>query len=159
MAPDDLVYAGIRELGTRFRKREVSPLELTGALLDRIGRLDPTLNAFVTLTADRALAEAKAAEAALLRGQTHPLLGIPIGYKDIYSTRGIRTTAGSALLADWVPDGDATCVTRLQDAGCVMLGKLITHEFAWGIQSPGHRFKPARNPWNLDHIPGGSSSG
>src|SRR5207237_3139975 len=73
--------------------------------------------------------------------------------------RGIRTTAGSALLADWVPEDDATCVTRLQQAGCVMLGKLITHEFAFGIQFPGHRFRPAKNPWNLDHMPGGSSSG
>jgi aspartyl-tRNA(Asn)/glutamyl-tRNA(Gln) amidotransferase subunit A len=159
MAGDDLVYAGIRELGTRFRKREVSPLELTEALLDRIARVDPTLDAFVTLTPDRARAEAKAAEATLLRGDGRPLLGIPVGYKDIYDTRGIKTSAGSALWADRVAEGDATCVTRLQDAGCVMLGKLITHEFAWGIQSPGHRFKPARNPWNREHIPGGSSSG
>ena len=159
MATAELVYAGIRELGTRYRKREVSPVEVTTALLERIARLDPRLNAFVTVTADRALTEAKAAEAALLRPDPHPLLGIPLGYKDIYATRGIRTTAGSALWEHAVPDADATCVTRLQDAGCVMLGKLITHEFAWGIQSPGHRFKPARNPWNLDHIPGGSSSG
>jgi aspartyl-tRNA(Asn)/glutamyl-tRNA(Gln) amidotransferase subunit A len=159
VVPGELVYAGIRELAGGYRKREVSPVELTTALLDRIARLDPTLNAFVTLTPERALAEAKAAETALLRGDARPLLGIPVGYKDIYATRGIRTTAGSALLEHAVPDQDATCVARLQDAGCVMLGKLITHEFAWGIQSPGHRFKPARNPWNLDHIPGGSSSG
>jgi len=159
MADDDLVYAGIRELGRRFRTREVSPVELTEALLERIARLDPKLDAFVTVTADRARADAKAAEAALLRGDAHPLLGIPVGYKDLYFTRGIRTTAGSGLLEHWVPDRDATCVTRLQESGCVMLGKLITHEFAWGIQSPGHRFRPARNPWNLDHIPGGSSSG
>jgi aspartyl-tRNA(Asn)/glutamyl-tRNA(Gln) amidotransferase subunit A len=159
MAAADLVYAGIRELGTRFRKREVSPVELTTALLERIARLDPTLHAFVTLTGDRALAEAKAAEAAVLAGDARPLLGIPMGYKDIYDTRGIKTTSGSALWADRVPQGDATCVTRLQDAGCVMMGKLITHEFAWGIQSPGDRFEPARNPWNLGHIPGGSSSG
>jgi aspartyl-tRNA(Asn)/glutamyl-tRNA(Gln) amidotransferase subunit A len=159
MNPAELVYAGIRELGTRFRKREVSPVELTTALLERIERLDPTLNAFVTVTADRALGEAKAAEAALERGDTRPLLGIPVGYKDIYDTRGIRTTCGSALREHAVPDADATCVTRLQDAGCTMLGKLITHEFAWGLQCPRDRFKPARNPWNLDHIPGGSSSG
>ena len=113
----------------------------------------------MTVTADRALADAKAAESAIARGDGRPLLGIPIAYKDLYATRGIRTTAGSALLQDWVPDDDATCVTRLQDAGCVMMGKLITHEFAWGIQMPGHRFPPARNPWSLDHIPGGSSSG
>ena len=159
MAGDDLVYAGIRELGRRFRSREVSPVELTEALLERIARLDQKLDAFVTVTADRARADAKAAEAALLRGDAHPLLGIPVGYKDLYFTRGIATTAGSALLEHWTPDRDATCVRRLQESGCVMLGKLITHEFAWGIQSPGHRFRPARNPWNLDHIPGGSSSG
>src|SRR2546428_2592490 len=88
-----------------------------------------------------------------------PPPGIPVGYNDIYATRGIRTTAGSALLADWVPEDDATCVTRLRQAGSVMLGKLITHEFAFGIQFPGHRFQPAKNPWNLDHMPGGSSSG
>ena len=159
MAGDDLVFTGIRELGQRFRARELSPVELTQALLQRIERLDPTLHAFVTVTADRALVEAKAAEAAIAGGDRRPLLGIPVAYKDIFATRGIRTTGGSALLGDWVPDADATCVARLQDAGCVMLGKVITHEFAWGLQTPGHRFPPARNPWNLAHIPGGSSSG
>jgi aspartyl-tRNA(Asn)/glutamyl-tRNA(Gln) amidotransferase subunit A len=159
MAGDEVCYARIRELAHRFRARKLSPVELTTALLQRIEKLEPTLHAFVTITTDRALADAKAAEAAIGRGDTRPLLGIPVGYKDLYLTRGIRTTAGSALLASWVPDTDATCVTRLQQAGCVMLGKLITHEFAWGIQAPGHRFPPARNPWNLDHIPGGSSSG
>jgi aspartyl-tRNA(Asn)/glutamyl-tRNA(Gln) amidotransferase subunit A len=159
MPGDDLVYAGIRQLSRRFRARELSPVELATSFLQRIERLDPKLHAFVTVTADRALAEAKTAEVAIGRGDERPLLGIPVAYKDLYATRGIRTTAGSALLEDWVPDVDATCVTRLQDAGCVMLGKLITHEFAWGIQTPAHRFPPARNPWNLDHIPGGSSSG
>ena len=155
----ELPYAGIRELGRRFRRREISPVELTQALLERIARLEPKLHAFVTVTADRALADAKAAEAALLQGDPRSLLGIPVAYKDLYATRGIRTTAGSAVLADWVPAEDATCVARLQAAGCVMLGKLITHEFAFGIQFPGHRFPPARNPWNPEHIPGGSSSG
>jgi aspartyl-tRNA(Asn)/glutamyl-tRNA(Gln) amidotransferase subunit A len=159
MPSDDLAYAGIRELGRRFRSGALSPVELTTFLLRRIERLEPTLHAFVTVTSDRALADAKAAEAAIARGDRRPLLGVPVAYKDLYATRGVRTTAGSALLEDWVPDDDATCVTRLQDAGCVMLGKLITHEFAWGIQTPGHRFPPARNPWSRDHIPGGSSSG
>jgi aspartyl-tRNA(Asn)/glutamyl-tRNA(Gln) amidotransferase subunit A len=158
-ASDEIAYLGITDLAARFRARSLSPVEVTTALLERIDRLDPTLHAFVTLTADRALADAKAAEAALPRGDGNPLLGIPIAYKDLYATRGIRTTAGSALLADWVPDADSTCVARLQSAGCVMLGKLITHEFAFGIQFPGHRFPAARNPWNVDHIPGGSSSG
>jgi aspartyl-tRNA(Asn)/glutamyl-tRNA(Gln) amidotransferase subunit A len=86
-------------------------------------------------------------------------MGVPVGYKDIYDTRGILTTAGSALFADRVPDADATCVTKLQEAGCVMMGKLITHEFAMGIQFPGHRYPAATNPWNVAHMPGGSSSG
>lgn len=156
---DEIFYATIRELGARYRRREISPVEVTQALLARIERLDPVLHAFVTLTADRALADARAAEEALARGDGRALLGIPVAHKDIYLTRGIRTTGGSALLADWIPEDDATCIRRWREAGTVLLGKLITHEFAFGIQFPGHRFPPARNPWNLDHIPGGSSSG
>ena len=156
---DAIAYATIRELGARYRKRELSPVEVTRALLARIEKLDDALHAFVTLTAERALADARAAEEALGRGDARPLLGIPVGHKDIYLTRGIRTTGGSALLADWIPEDEATCVRRWRDAGTVLLGKLITHEFAFGIQLPGHRFAPARNPWNRDHIPGGSSSG
>jgi aspartyl-tRNA(Asn)/glutamyl-tRNA(Gln) amidotransferase subunit A len=160
MAIAELHYATIRELGEAFRRRTLSPVELLEALLARIEKLDPMLRAFVTLTGDRARMEAQAAESAFRRGdRTGPLVGIPVAYKDLYATNGILTTAGSAVLADWVPDADATCVTRLQNAGCAMLGKLITHEFALGIQFPGHRFPPARNPWNLDHMPGGSSSG
>ena len=160
MTSDDLAFATIAEIAARYRRRALSPVELTRALLGRIERLDPTLHAFVTVTAEGALADARHAEAAL-RGDEdgNPLLGIPVAYKDIYATRGIRTTAGSAVLADWVPEDDATCVTRLARAGCVMLGKLITHEFAFGLQFPGHRFQPAKNPWSLEHMPGGSSSG
>src|SRR5437762_11271458 len=160
MTSDDLAYATIADITNHYRRRALSPVEVTRALLDRIERLDPTLHAFVTVTAERALAEARAAEARLARGEAaSPLLGIPLAYKDIYATRGIRTTAGSSLLADWVPEDDATCVARLHKAGGVMLGKLTTHEFAFGIQFPGHRFQPAKNPWNLEHMPGGSSSG
>jgi aspartyl-tRNA(Asn)/glutamyl-tRNA(Gln) amidotransferase subunit A len=156
---DGACWAGVRELAQAYRAGTLSPVEVTRALLQRIERLEPSLHAFVTITADEAVANARAAEAALARGDARPLLGIPVGYKDLYWTRGVRTTAGSALLADWAPDRDATCVSRLQNAGCVMLGKLITHEFAWGIQTPAHRFPPAKNPWHPDHIPGGSSSG
>src|SRR5262245_22724001 len=156
---DAIVYATIRELATRYRQRELSPVEVTRTLLGRIEQLDPTLRAFVTLTADRALADAHAAETALHHGDARPLLGIPVAHKDIYCTRGIRTTGGSALLADWLPEDDATCVRRWQEAGTVLLGKLITHEFAMGLQMPGHRFLPARNPWNIAHITGGASTG
>jgi aspartyl-tRNA(Asn)/glutamyl-tRNA(Gln) amidotransferase subunit A len=159
VAAAELCDLGIGELGRRYRSRELSPVDVAAAHLARIEQLDKTLNCYVTVTAERALADARAAESTIKNGGAGPLAGIPIAYKDLYATRGILTTAGSALLADWVPDHDSTCVTRLQQAGMVMLGKLITHEFAFGIQFPGHRFLPARNPWNLDHIPGGSSSG
>jgi aspartyl-tRNA(Asn)/glutamyl-tRNA(Gln) amidotransferase subunit A len=159
MAAADLCDLGIAELGRRYRARELSPVDVATAHLSRIERLDKVLSSYLTVTSDRALADARAAEDAIRRGDAGPLAGIPVAYKDLYATRGIPTTAGSAVLADWVPDHDSTCVSRLQHAGMVMLGKLITHEFAFGIQFPGHRFPPARNPWNLDHIPGGSSSG
>ena len=159
MAAADLCDLGIAELGRRYRSRDVSPVDVATAHLTRIERLDKSLNSYITVTAERALADARAAEAAIRGGNAGPLAGIPIAYKDLYATRGVLTTGGSALLADWVPDFDSTCVSRLAQAGMVMLGKLITHEFAFGIQFPGHRFQPARNPWNLDHIPGGSSSG
>jgi aspartyl-tRNA(Asn)/glutamyl-tRNA(Gln) amidotransferase subunit A len=152
-------FATIRELGAAYRAGTLSPVEVTRALLARIEKLDPALHAFVTLTPERALADARAAEEALRRGDTRPLLGIPVGHKDIYLTRGIRTTGGSALFADWVPEDESTVVRRWAEAGTVLMGKLITHEFAFGIQFPGHRFPAARNPWNPDHIPGGSSSG
>jgi aspartyl-tRNA(Asn)/glutamyl-tRNA(Gln) amidotransferase subunit A len=156
---DQLAYSSIRELGTQYRARTLSPVEVTKALLARIEKLDGGLHAFVTVTPERALADAKAAEEAIKRGDARPLLGVPIGHKDIYLTRGIRTTGGSALFADFVPDEQSTVVTKWADAGTVMMGKLITHEFAFGLQFPGHKFPAARNPWNVDHIPGGSSSG
>jgi aspartyl-tRNA(Asn)/glutamyl-tRNA(Gln) amidotransferase subunit A len=159
MASDEPCYATIRELGQRYRRGDLSPVEFTGDLLRRIERLDTRLHSFLTVTADRAMADARAAETAIRRGDANPLLGIPVAYKDLYATRGILTTAGSAVLKDWVPEDDSTCVARLQSAGCVMLGKLVTHEFAFGIQFPGHRFPAACNPWNVDHMPGGSSSG
>src|SRR5215468_9228617 len=159
MGAADLCWLGIGELGRRYRAREISPVDVATAHLAAIEKLDKTLNSYLTVTSDRALADARAAETAIRAGNASPLAGIPVAYKDLYATRGILTTGGSALLADWVPDHDSTCVTRLQQAGMVMLGKLTTHEFAFGIQFPGHRFAPARNPWNLEHIPGGSSSG
>jgi aspartyl-tRNA(Asn)/glutamyl-tRNA(Gln) amidotransferase subunit A len=155
----DVHFTTIAELGAAYRKKSVSPVEVTRTLLARIEMLDGGLHSFVTLTPERALADAKAAEELLKRGDDRPLLGVPIGHKDIYMTRGIRTTGGSALFADWVPDVESTVVRRWTEAGTIMMGKLITHEFAFGLQFPGHKFPAARNPWNVEHIPGGSSSG
>src|SRR5215831_17728520 len=152
----DLAYLSIAEAGALFRRRELSPVELVNALLDRSERLQETLVPYVTLTRELA----RTAESALLQGaSTSPLLGIPIAYKDIVMTKGIRTTCGSALHEDWRPIVDAAVVEKWQAAGAVMMGKLSTHEFASGLQPPGHLLKPARNPWNPAHVPGGSSSG
>ena len=156
----ELHYLSIAEAGRLFRAKQLSPVELTTALQDRIYRLNPKLHAFVTVAGERALAEAKAAESKLMAGvDRSPLLGVPIAHKDIYQTKGIATTGGSALLDDWIPDEDAAVVSRWTEAGTVLLGKLITHEFALGTQEPTHRFPAARNPWDVERVPGGSSSG
>ena len=140
-------------------QRELSPVEVTRTLLDRIAQLDPRLHAFVTLTADRALAEARVAEAALRRGDTRPLLGIPVAHKDIYCTQGIRTTA---VLPCWLTGSRRrtrrACGAGRKPARCSWASSSPT-SLPSACQMPGHRFPPARNPWNLDHIPGGSSSG
>lgn len=141
-------------------RRKLSPVELTKMQLDRIARLDPTLHAFVCVTAERALADAKKAEATIMAGKSAgPLLGIPIAHKDIFNTRGIPTTAHSRLLQNHVPENDATVAARLADAGTVMLGKLAAHEFAWGGPSFDLPWPPARNPWDPACFTGGSSSG
>ena len=151
-------YLTIRQAAGLLARREVSPVELAQAHLERIGRLQPSLHAFLTVTAERALADARAAEDALKRGEGGPLLGIPIALKDLFCTAGIRTTAHSRVLANHVPAEDATVVARLRKAGTVLLGKLAMHEFA--TAGPASELAPAaRNPWNTGYIPGGSSSG
>lgn len=155
----ELAYITATEAGALFRSGELSPVELTRAYLDRIAALDTRLDAYVTVTADTALAEARAAEAAILAGDDRPLLGVPVAYKDLYTTAGVRTTAGSLIHEDWVPDTTATTVEKLGAAGMVMLGKLTTNEFAFGLTPLDWPLPPAKNPWNTDHIPGGSSSG
>src|SRR5947209_3231502 len=123
----------IAQAGADIASRKLSPVELTRHCLDRIAAEDPALNAFIRLTPERALDEARAAEARQMRGALRgPLDGIPIAHKDIYGTAGIPTTAHSKLLQEWVPDEDATTVRKLAEAGTVMLGKLTTHEFAIG---------------------------
>ncbi len=140
--------------------RQVSPVELTGACLRRIEELNPRLNAFITVTAATALAEAREAEAAIARNRSKgPLHGIPIALKDNVQTAGARTTAASAALKDNVPREDAEVVRRLKHAGAVILGKLNLHEFAYGGSSVISYFGPVRNPWNPGYSTGGSSGG
>ncbi len=160
MSTTDLHYLTIHEAGSLLRQGQISPVELTRAFLDRIEQLDGTLQAYITLLPDRAMAAARTAEAEMLRGDYRgPLHGIPIALKDLYDTKGIRTTARSRVMADRVPTEDATTTARLEDVGAILLGKLAMHEFALGGPDPTNGFPLARNPWNLDYIPGGSSSG
>lgn len=157
---DELAYLSIAEAGARLRRREFSSLELTDACLNRIEAIDAKLHCFITLTIDLALQRARQAEKEIRSGTDRgPLHGIPIALKDLYATRGIRTTCHSAVLENWMPDYDATAVSKLSGAGAVLLGKLGMHEFAFGGPSVDAPFPAVRNPWNTAHIPGGSSSG
>ena len=150
----------IAQASALIAAKKLSPVELTQICLDRTAKLDPKINAFILHTPERALAEARAAEARVMAGRARgPLDGIPIAHKDIYCTKGLPTTAHSKLLQDYVPDTDARTVTMLDEAGTVMLGKLSTHEFAMGGPSFDLPWPPARNPWNPEHGPSGSSSG
>jgi len=160
MTADDLSYLNISEAAAGLRRKEFSPLELTKACLARIGAIDGKLHSFITLTAEHALRQAEQAEKGLHSGNDRgPLHGIPIALKDLYMTKGIRTTCHSAVLENWTPDHDATTVAKLQEAGTILLGKLGMHEFAFGGPSMDAPFPAVRNPWNTAHIPGGSSSG
>ena len=154
------VLETILDLVPRLRRKEVSPVELTRGCLDRIEKLNPTLNAFITVTAERALETAKAAEIEIARGQWHgPLHGIPIALKDLIDTAGIRTTSASQLHEHRVPMEDAEVVRRLREAGAIILGKNNLHEFAYGGSSLVSFFGDVHNPWNPAHSAGGSSGG
>ena len=166
MSDTDVAFASVEEIGKLFRKRELSPVELTKLMLARIERLNPQLNAYITVTAEVALSQAKKAETELFRPRGRPgnrdrgyLHGIPISLKDNINTAAIRTTAGSRILKDSIPKQDAVVVAQLKQAGVVILGKTNMHEFAYGVTSNNPHYGPVRNPWNLDRIPGGSSGG
>jgi aspartyl-tRNA(Asn)/glutamyl-tRNA(Gln) amidotransferase subunit A len=157
---NDLCNKSLAELAELIRTRAVSPVALTQAYLDRIEQLNPRLDAFITKTAERAIEQANAMEAEIAAGHYRgPLHGMPFGLKDIYDTKGIRTTAHSKTLIDNVPTDDATTVANLYQAGGILLGKLATHEYAHGGPSFDLPWPPARNPWNRNHFTGGSSSG
>ena len=150
----------IREAAEALRARQFSSVELTTAALARIGRLNATLRTFITVTAEAALKQAARADAELAGGRDRgPLHGIPVAVKDLFFTRGVRTTAGSLLYRDFVPGHDAAVVERLERAGAVMMGKTNMHELAYGITSANPHFGAVRNPWNVEHSPGGSSGG
>ena len=156
----DLAFLTIAEASNLVATRRLSPVELTEAYLTRIAALDHLLDSFVTMTADRARAEATAAEATIIAsGPVSRMHGIPYCLKDIYETAGIRTTAMSKLLADNIPTRDSYCQEKLVTAGAVLLGKNATWEFAHGGPSWDVLFPPARNPWNPEYSPAGSSSG
>ena len=159
-AVSETIHLTLEDAAIAVRSRRVSPAELTEACLARIEAVEPRLNAFVTVTADLARAQAREAGDEIAAGRYRgPLHGIPVAVKDLFATKGIRTTAGSRILAEWIPDDDATVVRRLREAGAVLLGKLGLHEFAYGVSSVNPHFGDVHNPWDTTKIPGGSSGG
>jgi aspartyl-tRNA(Asn)/glutamyl-tRNA(Gln) amidotransferase subunit A len=158
----DLHWASVADLARVIATKEVSPVEVVRAHLDRIAALDARLRCFITLTADAALEAARTAESDLMAGRSRgPLHGVPFALKDLFDTAGVRTTGGSKILADRVPAEDATVVRRLAAAGAISLGKLSMHEFAYGPEGLNAHYGTSRNPWDAaeERIPGGSSSG
>ncbi|MBI4270123.1 MAG: hypothetical protein HY615_07295 [Candidatus Rokubacteria bacterium] len=159
---DALHWIPAADLARMIAQKQVSPVEVVRAHLDRITALDGKLKAFITVCADAALAAARAAEAAVMAGgPLGPLHGVPYGPKDLYATKGIKTTGGSTILADFVPDADATVVARLAAAGMLVLGKTNMHEFAYGPEGLNGHYGDAWNPWDAGthRVAGGSSSG
>ena len=159
---DHLTFASVHDLAALIETKELSPVELTGHFLDRIERYNPALNAYIAVTAERALAVASAAESAIVGGQyLGPLHGVPIALKDLIDTAGIPTVGGSTLLKDRLPTKDATIARQLFQAGAVLLGKTHLVEFAYGGTGINHHYGTPLNPWDLDtpRLPGGSSSG
>ena len=143
-----------------LRRRKISPVELLNATLERIERLNPELNAFITIAAERALEDARRAQREIARGKNRgPLHGIPLPIKDNIETQGIRTTAGSKILSHFIPDRDADVVSALRQAGAVIIGKTNLHEFAYGITNENPHYGAARNPWDNTRVSGGSSGG
>jgi aspartyl-tRNA(Asn)/glutamyl-tRNA(Gln) amidotransferase subunit A len=162
----ELAFLSIQQAARLLRRKEISPVDLVNAALSRIERLNPSLNAFLTVLADRARKQARAAERQLVRakrgnetGPNSPLFGIPISLKDNFWTQGIRTTAGSKILANFVPKQDSDVAARLTGTGAILLGKTNMHEFAYGITNDNPHYGAVHNPWALSRIPGGSSGG
>jgi aspartyl-tRNA(Asn)/glutamyl-tRNA(Gln) amidotransferase subunit A len=149
----------LAELRARLDSRELSAVEVTHAYLDRIAATNPDVNSFITVCADTAITEAQAADQALAAGQVAPLTGLPIAAKDIFNTAGLRTTCASHILDNYIAPYDATAIARIKEQKAVIIGKLNMDEFAMGSSNENSAFGPVRNPWNLEHVPGGSSGG
>lgn len=160
MTQKELGRLSISEISPRIKKREISPVEVTRFFLSAIERHNPALNAYITVTQEMALADAQRAEKEIRRGNYRgPLHGVPFSLKDTIATRGVRTTAGSKILSEWKPDFDATVVTKLKEAGAILLGKTNMHEWAGGGTTINPFYGTTRNPWDLKRITGGSSGG
>jgi aspartyl-tRNA(Asn)/glutamyl-tRNA(Gln) amidotransferase subunit A len=154
-----MIQSSLKDLSSALADKKISAVELARLFLDRIERWNPTLNAFVTVDADRTLAMARAADVRRAEGETGPLLGIPLAHKDIFCTEGWLTTCGSKMLANFVSPYDAHVVSQLKTAGMVTLGKLNMDEFAMGSSNETSYFGPVKNPWDTGRVPGGSSGG
>ena len=160
MDSTDICFLSIAEASQLVAARRLSPVEVVSAHLERIGETDGRLNSFITLLEAESMAAARAAEADIRSGSYRgPLHGIPIGLKDLYYTKGVRTTIGSKIMGDFVPDEDATVTKKLKEAGSIIIGKLQMHEFALGATSENPHYGPARNPWDTGRVTGGSSGG
>ncbi|RPI22167.1 MAG: amidase, partial [Chloroflexota bacterium] len=156
----ELTALTLHEASTLLARSEVSPVELVSAVLGQIERLDAGLNCYITLTAESALDRARQAEAEIQRGKyLGPLHGVPVALKDLFETQGVRTTAGSKFFSEYVPEEDAAVVSRLRAGGAILLGKLNMHEIALGVTNENPHFGTCRNPWNREHLTGGSSGG
>jgi len=154
-----MLNASLRELSAALARKDISSVELTGLFLERIDRWNGTLNAFITVDPDKSLAQARAADGCLARGEASPLTGIPVAHKDIFVARGWLTTCGSKMLSSFTAPYDAHVIERFNASGAVVLGKTNMDEFAMGSSSETSFYGPVRNPWNPDCVPGGSSGG
>ncbi|MEK7312842.1 MAG: Asp-tRNA(Asn)/Glu-tRNA(Gln) amidotransferase subunit GatA [Deltaproteobacteria bacterium] len=155
----DITSLTLNELAEKLKNREISSKELTNAYLKRIGQIDKKIRAYLTVCSEGALKDAEAADKRLKQGNATPLTGIPFGIKDIFTTKGVRTTCASRILENFVPPYDATVVEKLKNSGIVMLGKLNMDEFAMGSSTENSAFAKTVNPWDIERVPGGSSGG
>src|SRR5213083_2896826 len=154
-----MLNASLKELSAALARKKISSAELTQLFLDRTSRLNGALNAFITVEAEKSLAQAHAADERIAMDDAKPLTGIPVAHKDIFITKGWRTTCGSKMLSNFVSPYDAHVIERFNAAGAVILGKTNMDEFAMGSSSETSFYKPVKNPWNQDCVPGGSSGG